>query len=112
MEVTLGENLSKSEYGFEFISDRLNRTLPWTMFASGYKPSTIDLLFGHGTGAYLNIIKLTERKLASGPHSVLLQVETMTISSKNMVPMVSDKYAVISSLLQEQASNISIGAFK
>ena len=73
-EVTLSEDVIQSEYGFEFISDRLNRTLPWTMFASGYKPSTIDLLFGHGTGAYLNIIKLTERKLASGPHSVLLQV--------------------------------------
>jgi len=73
-EVILSEDVIKSEYGFEFISDRLNRTLPWTMFASGYKPSTIDLLFGHGTGAYLNIIKLTERKLASGPHSVLLQV--------------------------------------
>ena len=73
-EVILGENVNKGEYGFEFISDRLNRTLPWAMFASGYKPSTIDLLFGHGTGGYLNIIKLTERNLASGPHSVLLQV--------------------------------------
>ncbi len=68
------ENTNKSEYGFEFISDRLNRTLPWVMFASGYKPSTIDLLFGHGTGGYLNIVKLTDREIASGPHSVLLQV--------------------------------------
>ena len=74
LEVNLGENLSKSEYGFEFISDRLNRTLPWAMFASGYKPSTVDLLLGHGPGGYLNIIKFTERNLASGPHSVLLQV--------------------------------------
>ena len=73
-EVILSEDVIKSEYGFEFISDRLNRTLPWTMFASGYKPSTIDLLFGHGTGGYLNIIKFTDRSLASGPHSVLLQV--------------------------------------
>ena len=68
------ENTNKSEYGFEFISDRLNRTLPWAMFASGYKPSAIDLLFGHGTGGYLNIVKLTDRDIASGPHSVLLQV--------------------------------------
>tara|TARA_B100002019_G_scaffold101262_1_gene87276 strand:- start:712 stop:2721 length:2010 start_codon:yes stop_codon:yes gene_type:complete len=73
-EVTLEENVNNSEYGFEFISDRLNRTLPWVMFASGYKPNTIDLLFGHGTGAYLNIVKFTERDLASGPHSILLQV--------------------------------------
>ena len=73
-EVIISENINKSEYGFEFISDRLNRTLPWAMFASGYKPSTIDLLFGHGTGGYLNIIKFTERDIASGPHSVLLQV--------------------------------------
>ena len=68
------ENTNKSEYSFEFISDRLNRTLPWAMFASGYKPSLIDLLFGHGTGGYLNIVKLTDRDIASGPHSVLLQV--------------------------------------
>ena len=73
-EVTLEENVNNSEYGFEFISDRLNRTLPWVMFASGYKPNTIDLLFGHGTGAYLNIVKFTERDLASGPHSILLQI--------------------------------------
>ena len=73
-EVTLEENVNSSEYGFEFISDRLNRTLPWVMFASGYKPNTIDLLFGHGTGAYLNIVKFTERDIASGPHSILLQV--------------------------------------
>ena len=73
-EVVISENINNSEYGFEFISDRLNRTLPWAMFASGYKPSTIDLLFGHGTGGYLNIIKFTDRDIASGPHSVLLQV--------------------------------------
>ena len=65
---------NNNEYGFEFISDRLNRTLPWAMFASGYKPSTAELVFGHGTGGYLNIIKFTERNIASGPHSILLQV--------------------------------------
>ena len=56
------------------ISARLNRTLPWAMFASGYNPSSTELIFGHGTGAYLNIIKFTERSIASGPHSMLLQV--------------------------------------
>tara|TARA_B100001093_G_C26858539_1_gene1028709 strand:+ start:3640 stop:5643 length:2004 start_codon:yes stop_codon:yes gene_type:complete len=63
-----------NEFGFEIISDRLNRTLPWAMFASGYNPNTIELLFGHGSGGYLNIIKFTERDIASGPHSMILQV--------------------------------------
>lgn len=67
-------SLQTDLYGFEVISDRLNRTLPWTMFASGYKPNFTELIFGHGSGAYLNIIKFTERKVASGPHSMLLQV--------------------------------------
>ena len=35
---------------------------------------SIDLLFGHSTGGYLNIVKLTDRDIASGPHSILLQV--------------------------------------
>lgn len=68
------ESLQNELYGFEVISDRLNRTLPWAMFTSGYKPNTTELIFGHGTGAYLNIIKFTERNIASGPHSMLLQV--------------------------------------
>ena len=67
-------SVNNNEFGFEFISDRLNRTLPWVMFASGYRPNTIELLFGHGTGGYLNIIKFTERNIASGPHSILLQI--------------------------------------
>ena len=68
------DNVNNNEFGFEFISDRLNRTLPWAMFASGYRPSTIELLFGHGAGGYLNIIKFTEQNIASGPHSILLQI--------------------------------------
>lgn len=68
------DGINSSEFGFEFISDRLNRTLPWAMFASGYKPDIVELLFGHGTGGYLNIIKFTERNIASGPHSILLQI--------------------------------------
>lgn len=63
-----------SLFGFEIISDRLNRTLPWKMFVSGYKPDNISLLFGHGTGAYLNIVKNTKADVASGPHSLILQV--------------------------------------
>ena len=73
-DLTNIESLQNDLYGFEVISDRLNRTLPWAMFASGYKPSSTELIFGHGTGAYLNIIKFTERSIASGPHSMLLQV--------------------------------------
>lgn len=68
------ETLENKLYGFEIISDRLNRTLPWTMFASGYKPNTTELIFGHGTGAYLNIVKFSERSITSGPHSMALQV--------------------------------------
>ncbi|MAV05165.1 MAG: hypothetical protein CMC31_05880 [Flavobacteriaceae bacterium] len=73
-DLTSIEIIDNDIYGFEFISDRLNRTLPWTMFASGYNPNSIELIFGHGTGSYLNIIKFTERDLASGPHSMLLQI--------------------------------------
>ena len=68
------DSINNNEFGFEFISDRLNRTLPWAMFASGYRPNTIELLFGHGTGGYLNIIKFTEQNIASGPHSIVLQI--------------------------------------
>ena len=74
IEVTSEVNLEQDSYGFEFISDRLNRTLPWTMFASGYKPDTNEFIFGHGPGAYLNIIKFTNRDLASGPHSIIFQI--------------------------------------
>ena len=55
-DLTNIESLQNDLYGFEVISDRLNRTLPWAMFTSGYKPSSTELIFGHGTGAYLNIL--------------------------------------------------------
>ena len=65
---------SKEVYFFEPISDRLNRTLPWKMFASGYKPDITSLSFGFGPGSYLNIIKNTNQDISSGPHSMILQV--------------------------------------
>ena len=34
---------------------------------SGYQPNNVELIFGHGTGAYLNIVKLTDEKPVSGP---------------------------------------------
>ena len=68
------DDSQSDNYGFEFISDRLNRTLPWTMFASGYNPNKVELFFGHGSGSYLNIIKFTEEDIASGPHSLILQL--------------------------------------
>ena len=65
---------SQEVYFFENISDRLNRTLPWKMFASGYKPDITSLSFGFGPGSYLNIIKNTNQDISSGPHSMMLQV--------------------------------------
>ena len=61
-------------YEFEFISDRLNRTAPWVMFYEGYKPTATSFLFGHGPGAYLNIVKNSDSLITSGPHSSLLQI--------------------------------------
>lgn len=56
----------------EPITNRLNRTMPWKMFASGYSPDTISLIFGHGPGSYLNIVKNSKTLITSGPHSSLL----------------------------------------
>ena len=53
--------------GFEFISGPLNRTLPWTMFYTGYKPDTVSLIFGNGPGAYLNLVKNTAVNLSISP---------------------------------------------
>jgi O-antigen ligase len=61
-------------YNFKPLSDRLNRTVPWTFFLSGYEPNNVELIFGHGTGAYLNIVKLTDEKPVSGPHSLIFQI--------------------------------------
>ena len=61
-------------YSFKPLSDRLNRTVPWTFFLSGYEPNYVELIFGHGTGAYLNIVKLTDEKPVSGPHSLIFQI--------------------------------------
>ena len=61
-------------YNFKPLSDRLNRTVPWTFFLSGYQPNNVELIFGHGTGAYLNIVKLTDEKPVSGPHSLIFQI--------------------------------------
>ena len=58
----------------EPITDRLNRTLPWKMFASGYEPSITSLIFGHGPASYLNIVKNSETVITSGPHSSLLLI--------------------------------------
>lgn len=58
----------------EPITDRLNRTLPWKMFASGYEPNIISLTFGHGPASYLNIVKNSETLITSGPHSSLLLI--------------------------------------
>jgi len=60
--------------GFEFISGPLNRTLPWTMFYTGYKPDAVSLIFGNGPGAYLNLVKNTSSDVTSGPHSSVLQI--------------------------------------
>ena len=62
------------EYNFEFITDRLNRTAPWVMFYEGYKPNINSFLFGHGPGAYLNIVKNSDSYITSGPHSSVLQI--------------------------------------
>jgi hypothetical protein len=62
------------KYDFEFITDRLNRTAPWVMFYEGYKPNTNSFLFGHGPGAYLNIVKNSDSYITSGPHSSVLQI--------------------------------------
>ena len=56
----------------EPITNRLNRTMPWKMFASGYSPDTVSLIFGHGPGSYLNIVKNSKTLITSGPHSSLL----------------------------------------
>ena len=70
----LQEVVEAVEYGFEFITDPLNRTAPWTMFYKGYKPTTTSFLFGHGPGAYLNIVKNSDSSITSGPHSSVLQI--------------------------------------
>ena len=62
------------KYNFEFITDRLNRTAPWVMFYEGYKPNINSFLFGHGPGAYLNIVKNSDSYITSGPHSSVLQI--------------------------------------
>ena len=56
----------------EPITNRLNRTMPWKMFASGYTPDTVSLIFGHGSASYLNIVKNSKTLITSGPHSSLL----------------------------------------
>lgn len=56
----------------EPITNRLNRTMPWKMFASGYTPDTVSLIFGHGPASYLNIVKNSKTLITSGPHSSLL----------------------------------------
>ncbi len=58
----------------EPLTDRLNRTLPWKMFASGYEVNSISLTLGHGPASYLNIVKNSETKITSGPHSSLLLI--------------------------------------
>ena len=58
----------------EPLTDRLNRTLPWKMFASGYEPNIVSLSFGHGPAGYLNIVKNSETMITSGPHSSLILI--------------------------------------
>tara|TARA_X000001036_G_scaffold62372_1_gene52658 strand:+ start:809 stop:2836 length:2028 start_codon:yes stop_codon:yes gene_type:complete len=58
----------------EPITDRLNRTLPWKMFATGYVPDLTSLSFGHGPASYLNIVKNAKTQITSGPHSSLLLI--------------------------------------
>ena len=58
----------------EPITDRLNRTLPWKMFATGYVPDKTSLSFGHGPASYLNIVKNSKTQITSGPHSSLLLI--------------------------------------
>ena len=58
----------------EPLTDRLNRTYPWKMFASGYTPNTLSLSFGHGPASYLNIVKNSKTDITSGPHSSLLLI--------------------------------------
>ncbi len=58
----------------EPLTDRLNRTLPWKMFASGYEVDPISLTIGHGPASYLNIVKNSETMITSGPHSSFLLI--------------------------------------
>ena len=58
----------------EPLTDRLNRTYPWKMFASGYTPNTLSLSLGHGPASYLNIVKNSKTDITSGPHSSLLLI--------------------------------------
>lgn len=58
----------------EPITDRLNRTLPWKMFATGYVPDKTSLTFGYGPASYLNIVKNAKTRITSGPHSSLLLI--------------------------------------
>ena len=44
------------------------------MFYEGYKPNINSFLFGHGPGAYLNIVKNSDSYITSGPHSSVLQI--------------------------------------
>ncbi len=68
------EAYTSEDFWFEPISNRLNRTHAWSNFASGYNPNIVSFLFGHGTGAYLNIVKNTVFAPTSGPHSLILQI--------------------------------------
>jgi hypothetical protein len=58
----------------EPLTDRLNRTLPWKMFASGYEVDPISLTIGNGPASYLNIVKNSETMITSGPHSSFLLI--------------------------------------
>lgn len=68
------EAYMSEDFWFEPISNRLNRTHAWSNFASGYNPNIVSFSFGHGTGAYLNIVKNTVFAPTSGPHSLILQI--------------------------------------
>ena len=57
------DDSQSDNYGFEFISDRLNRTLPWTMFASGYNPNKVELFFGHWYECLFCVGQLIFRRL-------------------------------------------------
>ncbi len=78
-EISNENNNEKSELTYslgiiEPITDRLNRTMPWKMFATGYVPDMTSLSFGYGPASYLNIVKNAKTRITSGPHSSLLLI--------------------------------------